>query len=285
MPAGLAFTLPHGLRVGGEWTRDVRLRPLSGGEEEFLAAHGEGLLPAERTTELLARCVCRIGSAEASPETVLELTLGDREALLLEIRRLTFGDRIDALVACPSTDCGERMDLELSVRDLLVDPYSNDGDWREATVETGAVRHRIRYRVPTGADQLAAVRMAHDLPAAARLVLERCVQSVGDGEPEPLTEPPEELVEAVTDLLAGGDPQAELVLSLTCPECGTGFRVLFDVGDYLFRELAAQEDRLLEEVHQLALRYHWSEAEIMAMPTGKRRRYLELLTDAVQHGA
>ena len=284
MPAGLAFTLPHGLRVGGEWTRDVRLRALSGAEEEFLAAHAEGLLPAERTTELLARCVCRIGPEEASPETVLELTLGDREALLLEIRRLTFGDTVDAVVACPSPDCVERMDLELSVRDLLVDPYSIDGDWREATVEAGATRHRIRYRVPTGADQLAAVRMADDLPAAARLVLERCVQSVGDGEPVPLTEVSEELADALADLLADGDPQAELVLSLTCPECDTDFRLLFDVGDYLFRELAAQQDRLLEEVHQLALQYHWGEAEIMAMPTGKRRRYLELLGDAVQHG-
>ena len=74
------------------------------------------------------------------------------------------------------------------------------------------------------------------------------------------------------------------MLSLTCPECDTDFRLLFDVGDYLFRELAAQQDRLLEEVHQLALQYHWGEAEIMAMPTGKRRRYLELLGDAVQHG-
>jgi phage FluMu protein gp41 len=128
VPAGLAFTLPHGVRVGGEWTRDVRLRALSGAEEEFLAGHGAELLPAERTTELLARCVERIGPLEAAPQTVLGLTVGDREALLLQIRRLTFGDRLDAVVACPSAECGEQMDLELSVRDLLVEPYSNETD-------------------------------------------------------------------------------------------------------------------------------------------------------------
>jgi hypothetical protein len=284
VPAGLAFTLPHGVRVGGEWTRDVRLRALSGAEEEFLAGHGAELLPAERTTELLARCVVRIGPLEAAPETVLGLTVGDREALLLQIRRLTFGDRLDAVVACPSAECGERMDLELSVRDLLVEPYSNETDWQEASVEAGKLRHTIRYRVPTGADQVAAARMAADLPAAARLVLDRCVRAVVEGEPEPLAEVPEELAEALTGLLASGDPQAELVLSLTCPVCGAGFRVLFDAGDYLFRELGAREDGLYDEVHQLALHYHWSEAEIMAMPTGKRRRYLELLTAALPHG-
>jgi len=270
--------------VGGEWTRDAQVRALSGAEEEFLAGHGADLLPAERTTELLARCVERIGPMEAGPETVLDLTLGDREALLLQIRRLTFGDRLDAVVACPSAECGAPMDLELSVGDLLVAPYSNDGEWREASVEAGNAQHTVRYRVPTGADQVDAARMATDLPAAARLVLDRCVRAVSEGGAEPLAELPDELAEVLAGVLAGGDPQAELILSLTCPECGTRFQVLFDAGDYLFRETAAQRNRLFEEVHELALHYHWSEAEIMAMPTGKRRHYLELLAETARRG-
>ena len=116
MPAGLAFTLPHGLRVGGEWTRDVRLRPLSGGEEEFLAAHDE-VLCRRANDRAAGPCVCRMGRPRA-PETVLELTLGDREALLLEIRRLTFGDRIDALVV--PLDGLQRAHGHRLSRDMLV---------------------------------------------------------------------------------------------------------------------------------------------------------------------
>lgn len=36
-------------------------------------------------------------------------------------------------------------------------------------------------------------------------------------------------------------------------------------------------ERLYEEVHVLALHYHWSEAQILALSTLKRRRYLALL--------
>lgn len=36
-------------------------------------------------------------------------------------------------------------------------------------------------------------------------------------------------------------------------------------------------ERLYEEVHHLALHYHWSEAEILRLPRSKRLRYLGLL--------
>ena len=36
-------------------------------------------------------------------------------------------------------------------------------------------------------------------------------------------------------------------------------------------------ERFYEEVHVLALHYHWSEAQILALPATKRRRYLALL--------
>ena len=36
-------------------------------------------------------------------------------------------------------------------------------------------------------------------------------------------------------------------------------------------------DALYEEMHLLALHYHWAEADILRMTTSKRRRYLRLL--------
>jgi hypothetical protein len=43
-------------------------------------------------------------------------------------------------------------------------------------------------------------------------------------------------------------------------------------------------DRLYEEIHVLALHYHWAEAAILAMPAGKRRRYLGLLARQAERG-
>jgi len=34
---------------------------------------------------------------------------------------------------------------------------------------------------------------------------------------------------------------------------------------------------LLEEIHRLAIRYHWSEAEILRLPLPRRTGYLELI--------
>jgi len=272
VPASLAVTLPHGIRVGSEWTRDARIRSLTGEEEEFLRGEGAGLRPVERTTALLARCVESVGPAEPSA-LVAELTVGDREALLLQLRRLTFGDRLDAVVACPVTDCGERLDVELSVAELLVEPYAEEGEWQEVRVESGGATRTVRFRAPTGADQAAAAGLAPDLEEAARALIERCVEGAGVDDA---------LARVLPGLMSERDPQAELMLSLDCPACGRGFRVLFDTGDYLQRELTARGDELYEEVHQLALHYHWSEREIMAMPTGKRRRYLELLAQTFE---
>lgn len=36
-------------------------------------------------------------------------------------------------------------------------------------------------------------------------------------------------------------------------------------------------DRMIADVHRLALAYHWSEPEILALPLPRRRRYLSAL--------
>jgi len=36
-------------------------------------------------------------------------------------------------------------------------------------------------------------------------------------------------------------------------------------------------DTLYEELHLIASRYHWSEADILRLATSKRRRYLRLI--------
>src|SRR5439155_967290 len=90
----------------------------TGEDQEFLIEAGAAMLPATRTTELLARCVDRLGSVEpVTREVAGELCPGDREVLLLHLRRLTFGDRMDPVVRCPA--CSKNMDVPLKVTDLM----------------------------------------------------------------------------------------------------------------------------------------------------------------------
>ena len=97
------------LLPGGFWSNGVRhqkvgLRPLTGSDEAFLLDTQSVLLPAERTTALLARCLTHLGelgpAAQQPTALVRALTVGDREALLLHLRRLTLGERLTCVLHC-----------------------------------------------------------------------------------------------------------------------------------------------------------------------------------------
>jgi hypothetical protein len=281
------ITLPGGYWLGGTCHREVRLRPVNGGDEDFLLEAGELLLPAYRITALLVRCLERLGpTSPVTDEAVRSLTVGDREALLLHLRRLTMGDRLLGVLDCPAPDCGEKMDLDLKVSDLLLPPYDNCQQSYEAEVKKNGSHYRVRFRLPTGADQEdVATLVNNDSQAAAELLLHRCVQSVTNGDGEPVEDLPPVVTERIPEAMSELDPQAELTLSLTCPACTHAFLAPFDAGTYLFQELAGRVKYLYREVHLLALYYHWSEAEIINMPDRKRRLYLELLEEALAEEA
>jgi hypothetical protein len=276
--------LPGGIRLDGVWHRDAILRPLAGRDEAFLLQHGCALSSASRTTALLARCLCSLGSLSAvSADIARSLTVGDREALLLHLRRLTFGEIISCVLACP--DCDEKLDLDLQATELLLPPYQHAGDLHEASVASDDVSYRVRFRLPNGADQEQAARLAAAPDTAAELVLRRCVQEIVDERTgAPIPDLPAGLVTALADTMAKLDPQAEIVLDLACPACHAAFKTPLDVADYFYRELRAREHDLYRDVHLLAFHYHWSETAILRLNRRRRLSYVELLSGAVQEG-
>jgi hypothetical protein len=282
----IPVTLPGGCWHDGRCYREAALRPLVGEDEAFLLEAGAALLPAAWTTAVLARCLARLGPpGPVTPEAVRSLAVGDREALLLHLRRLTAGERLPCVLACPAAGCGAPMDLDLRAGDLLLPPYPEAPPVRETTMTEDGTTWRIAFRLPTGADQEAAAELARaDSGAAAAALLRRCVVGV-TSESGAAGELPVGAAERLAALMAEQDPQAELLLSLTCPACGHAFTALFDTASYLMQEVARRGRQLYREVHSLAFHYHWGEGEIMAMPARKRQLYLELLAEALAERA
>ena len=95
------------------------------------------------------------------------------------------------------------------------------------------------------------------------------------GEAVSAAELPEEVVEALGARMEELDPLAWLSLAIDCARCGHQWLVLFDVAALLWAEIAGTAERLLHEVRSLALAYGWSEAEILAMSSARRRFYLQ----------
>ena len=287
------ITLPGGFWLDGVHHREAGLSPLSGEDEAFLLETAGTLSPARRTTALLARCLTRLGPFSPVPAAaVAALSLGDREALLLHLRRLTFGERLECVLRCSAPGCGERMELDLAVGDLLLPSAAPAEAWHEEVFRDGSLAWRVRFRLPTGEDQELAADLVRDGgEKAAELLLGRCVASAVPDGPEGLPERrdggepapalPAALAAAVAERMARLDPQAEIVLRLACPACDHETSILFDAAAWLYQEIAGRAAELYREVHLLAFHYHWHEADILAMTGRKRRLYLGFLAEAL----
>jgi hypothetical protein len=261
--------------------REARLRPLTGDDEAFLLDAGDSFSPAARTTALLSRCLVGFGEGEnVAPGMVCALTVGDREALLLHLRRITYGDRLPCVLVCPGAGCGEKMDLDIRVSDLLLPPYANSQERYEFDLIAEGAEYHVRFRLPTGADQeLAADRTDAGFQAAQRLLLQLCVEQISETKSgiRAVEEWPSELVDRIDAKMAELDPQADILLQLSCPVCQHSFTAEFDAAAYFYRELRGRIPHLYREVHQIANSYHWSESEILGMTPRKRMVYLNLL--------
>lgn len=275
-------TLPRGFWAEDRCAREATLREINGADQVFLLEKCGEMLPAQRVTEMLARCVIGFGNdRQVTRDTIRSLTVGDREALLLHLRRLSFGDQLQCVLVCPAPECGEQLDIELRVKDLLVAVEETPPPQHEFGLEEDA-GCPMRFRLPTGRDQEAAARVAvSDVTAAADLLLQTCIQSASSPEDPQPVEFTERLGAQVAERMKQLDPQAEITLNVTCSICSHTFAVLFDAAGYLFKELEADLRTLYHEVHLLAYHYHWSLAEILGLGGQVRRRFLGMISDEV----
>lgn len=275
--------LPRGLWRDGICHRDADLEPVTGTVEAFLCDEGAALRPATRTTALLSLCMKRLGElSEVTSEDVKDLTVGDREALMIHLRRLTLGDAIECIVVCPASACQEKMELTITSDDVLARAPADGRASYEQTFDTSAGHVALSFRLPTGADLEAIAPAAVRNPEeAARELLLRCVDKVkGPGRKTvPAASVLPDLAPKIAAVMRELDSLAEITFQLTCPHCGHEFPLLFDVSDFFFRELQARHHGIFEEVHLLAYHYHWNEKDILEMTSRRRQRYLGLLAD------
>jgi hypothetical protein len=83
------------------------------------------------------------------------------------------------------------------------------------------------------------------------------------------------VIAKLADYLDDAEDPAEILIDMRCPACACSWQIEFDIASYFYSELTALARRLLEEVHILASAYGWSERDILTMPPGRRRFYLE----------
>lgn len=268
-----AIGLPGGLVLDdNRRLEDAELQPLTGRDEDWLAAH-PAIPSASATTHLLSSCLVRIGDEKPSIQLVRRLLVGDRDYLILQLRRITLGDEFQAVFRCPA--CGGNMDVNFDTKDVPVTFRAQAVADHWIQLDSAANPERtVRFRLPCGADQEAVLGL--NLQYAAEVLLDRCVLDNGG---IPLSSDEREAIANTMDQLA---PQVDLELDLACPECENRFMTPFDTTAFFFSEMKINARQLLREIHSLAFYYHWSEAEIVSLRRDRRRAYLGLLSDALR---
>ena len=201
--------------------------------------------------------LARLCGTDGDEHDVLDWPLGRRDACLLALRRAWFGERIECEGGCEA--CGEPIEVAFDAAHISTG-HAPGG----ATIAIEANGREWRARVATSRD-LIALERARGADGRA-ILLHRLLDGSDD--------PDETAAGAIAAALAARDPQAEVLLDLACPACGTPATLPFDIAAFLWMELDRWAQGMLDDVHILARSYGWSERAILALPAARRAAYI-----------
>jgi len=243
--------------------RSTRARPFGRAAEDLEIDFTTDDRPALVTALLAA------GAAPGDGEHWWQSPVGERTAALLALLRETEGAEVMAIgVQCAAAGCGARMEIELP-HEVFAAPAGTRAILRIER-DNGDT---LSLRRPTGADLRAwrALRRASREQAVMGILASLTV--TGD--------PRLDDAERVATALAEADPLVGFSLFCACPTCGDEAEHDIDLEGVALQRLAARQRALLYDVHTLAMRYGWTEADIFAVAPARRARYLQLIEGLV----
>jgi hypothetical protein len=247
--------------------RDLRLRRFGVAYEDLLVDFGQTVGP-QLITELLACCTQNPAGQTPAEQFFWALGVGKRIECLLILANLEGAGVLSIPLRCPHPSCGQPIELDLTLAELLA--VGQEAGEDPVCVPLGAAH--LVLRRPTGADQLAWLQDTfHD----ERMAVQAIIRTLMVEGPEVALSPA--CIEQIETLLDRHDPLVQFGLSVVCPYCQELAPHDVDLAAFAVQQLRAAQARLIEVVHRLAAQYHWTEAEILAIPPWRRACYLALV--------
>jgi hypothetical protein len=227
---------------------------------------GRSQSPVDRALSLL-----QVATRESPREALVQFGIGRRDAELLKLREKIFGSCMTGHADCPA--CGQQMEMNFAVAELQTTSLPK---LRETYTEIFG-EYEIGFRLPNSND-LATLVPGEDVATQKRGLVQSCVvNATRAGKPLATDQLPENVVCNLSERMSELDPQGDVQLALTCPQCRHHWQAPLDIVSFIWSEIHAWAVRLLRDVHVLASSYGWDEADILALSPWRRQAYLELI--------
>lgn len=232
---------------------------------------------AALTTRLLARCAADESLAFAArEEAAWDLPVSTRIARLLRILELTTDDPALAVaLRCPHANCGHSFEIALPFAALAAEAHKDDSAGRIVSFPTGDAAP-LAFRLPTGRDLVAWRRHASNNPSDGLGMIVRSLAA----EPAALVELSSEQLTTLAAAMEAADPLVAFTVETSCPHCQRNATLDVDLEAVALRELGRIRRKILRDVHALATRYGWTEADVLAIPPRRRAEYRRMIADA-----
>ena len=226
---------------------------------------GQRLHPLDRGLLILDRAYPQMGR-----DGWAALPVGRRDGVLLDLYIATFGAQFIGTIPCPH--CAEALEFDLYLPTLKVESDRlSDGDSHRFAI--GA--YEFHFRPANTFDQVALLAGEARVDTARQILRQRCLLNVTyQGEPIVLADVPPAVYDQFAEAMTDVDPQAVLMMALSCPACQAGCSALFDIVHIFWSKLSFSARRLIQDIHLLASAYGWSEADILNLSAKRRQAYL-----------
>jgi len=229
----------------------------------------------ELITELLALCCRTAGDAPVDRQILLQVPIGMRTEALMTLASLSDPSPFCWQARCAAPECEQQIEFELTLDQIvsLEDQRRAQQNWM---TEIGGTE--VLLRRPTGLDQ--AEWLAHPPAIQCEAMLRSIMAQPSLEEMLAKGESLESLSAALDEAMDGFDPLVGFHLSVVCPHCSGTTDVSPDLAGLALERLFRAQQALIDDVHRLASRYHWSEQQVLDLPQWRRQRYLELIEEA-----
>jgi len=222
----------------------------------------------EKTLILLGKAC-----SSADQHEIGMLSIGERDARLLQLREWLFGSTLRNIAHCPK--CNDTVEWETNTRELFLKPISPDLSVKTFLLEKDGLS--IRFRLPNTHD---ISKASTDLSYQAdhtKLLSDCILEMNSGGKYNSVNDLPGSAWEALSEMMENEDPQADIRMNIECPACTHQWQSPFDIVSFLWAEIHNWAIGILQEVYLLGRSFGWSEEAILKMSSRRRQLYLQMI--------